>query len=424
MKKKKLGIIDADLLDNGTRHPNLACMKISAYYKKNGWEVKLLDSYDNLNKYDLVTISRVFNFTKIPTCIYKDNKSHEGDPHPELYLKKNIKIGGTGFYYEKAPDLDREIEHIMPDYHLYDEYIKMKIIKGVNEYEKYLNQLILKELDLPYDKNKEELLKIKEEKLLKKYCDYLEFSIGFTTRGCFRKCEFCVNKKYDRVHKHSPVSEFLDVNRPKIYLWDDNFMASPHFNEILDELIATNKPFQFRQGLDMRLMTHAKAEKLASVKYYGDYIFAFDHIEDRELISSKLKIWREHTNKSTKLYVLTGYDSQDEIDIENTFERIKILMEHGCLPYIMRYEDYKKSKFKTLYIQIARWCNQPGFFKKKSFRQYCEANEVYHRKNSSKVDKNCSCYQAMLDFETEYPEIAKKYFDLRFDQLNVYKKVK
>ena len=67
-------------------------------------------------------------------------------------------------------------------------------------------------------------------------------------------------------------------------------MASPHFNAILDELIATNKPFQFRQGLDMRLMTHAKAEKLASVKYYGDYIFAFDHIEDRELISSKLKI--------------------------------------------------------------------------------------------------------------------------------------
>ena len=29
----KIGIIDADLLDNGTRHPNLALMKISGYYK-------------------------------------------------------------------------------------------------------------------------------------------------------------------------------------------------------------------------------------------------------------------------------------------------------------------------------------------------------------------------------------------------------
>lgn len=387
---KKLGIIDADLLDNGTRHPNLACMKISAYYKSIGWSVELLENYDNLDNYDLVSISRVFSFTKIPNCIYKRGICKDPD-HPELSLKKNIRIGGTGFYYEKAPDLPFYIEHIMPDYHLYDNYIQKKIDNGEPR---------------------------------TRYCDYLDFSIGFATRGCFRKCEFCVNKKYDRVHKHSPISEFLDPTRPKIYLWDDNFMASPDFNSILDELIATGKPFQFRQGLDMRLMTHEKAEKLSKVKYYGDYIFAFDHIEDKELISKKLKIWREHTNKSTKLYVLTGYDSQDEKDIENTFERIKILMEHGCLPYIMRYEEYKNSRFRSLYIQLARWCNQPSFFKKKSFREYCEANEVYHRKNTKNASSNCSCYQAMLDFEAEFPKIAKKYYDLRFDQLNPYIKVK
>ena len=387
---KKLGIIDADLLDNGTRHPNLACMKISAYYKSQGWKVELLENYNNLEDYDLVTISKVFSFTKVPNVIYKRGVCK--DPtHPEQSLKKNIRIGGTGFYYEKAPDLPICIEHIMPDYHLYDNYIQKKINNGEPR---------------------------------TRYCDYLDFSIGFSTRGCFRKCEFCVNKKYDRVHKHSSINEFVDPSRPKIYLWDDNFMASPDFNEILDELIATGKPFQFRQGLDMRLMTHEKAERLSKVKYYGDYIFAFDHIKDKELIIKKLKIWREHTNKSTKLYVLTGFESQDEKDIENTFERIKILMEHGCLPYIMRYEDYKNSKFKTLYVQLARWCNQPSFFKKKSFREYCEANEVYHRKTTKNITKNCACYQAMLDFEAEFPEIAKKYYDLRFDQLNQYNKVK
>ena len=387
---KKLGIIDADLLDNGTRHPNLACMKISAYYKSQGWQVELLENYDNLDDYDLVSISRVFSFTKIPDCIYRYGKCK--DPaHPELSLKKNIQIGGTGFYFEKAPDLPPEIEHIMPDYHLYDNYIQKKLDAGEPR---------------------------------TRYCDYLDFSIGFATRGCFRKCEFCVNKKYDRVFKHSPIAEFLDPSRPKIYLWDDNFMASPDFNTILDELIATGKPFQFRQGLDMRLMTHEKAERLSKVKYYGDYIFAFDHIEDKDLISKKLKIWREHTHKSTKLYVLTGYDSQDEKDIENTFERIKILMEHGCLPYIMRYEDYKQSRFRKLYIQLARWCNQPSFFKKKSFRQYCEANEEYHRRHTQNTTKNCACYQAMLDFESEFPEIAEKYYDLRFDELNPYIKVK
>ena len=379
---KKLGIIDADLLDNGTRHPNLACMKISAYHKSKGWKVELLESYDNLDKYDLVTVSRVFTYTKVPNTIYEDGICL--DPkRPELGLKDNVKIGGTGFYLENAPDLPDKIEHIMPDYHLYDEYIQKKIDNG-------------------------------EPRV--RYCDYLDFSIGFTTRGCFRKCEFCINKKYDRVFKHSPVSEFLDNTRPGIYLWDDNFMASSDFHQILDELVETGKPFQFRQGLDIRLMTPLKAKKLSQVKYHGDYIFAFDHIEDKELVSRKLGIWRHYTNKSTKLYVLTGYDSQDEKDIENTFERIKILMEYGCLPYIMRYEKYKESKFKSMYIQLARWCNQPRFFKKMSFRQFCVANQEYHRKNSSNPNRNCACYQTMLDFESEFPEIAEKYYDLRFEK--------
>ena len=121
-------------------------------------------------------------------------------------------------------------------------------------------------------------------------------------------------------------------------------------------------------------------------------------------------------------------------DIEGTFYRIKILMEYGCLPYIMRYESYKDSKYKTLYTQLARWCNQPGFFKKMSFRQYCVRNEEFHQgfnketagQNNTTLrtdlyglrkKKYCSCYQAMLDFEKEHPEIAAKYFDLRFEDI-------
>ena len=38
---KTIGIIDADLLDNGTRHPNLALMKISGYQQEQGTELTL-----------------------------------------------------------------------------------------------------------------------------------------------------------------------------------------------------------------------------------------------------------------------------------------------------------------------------------------------------------------------------------------------
>ena len=368
-KYMKIGIFDADLLDNGTRHPNLALMKISGYYKELGNEVVLIPSYEeDLSEYNKFFISKVFSFTKVPDKILK---------------LKNLIKGGTGFFGIDAQNLPDEIEHHKPDYELYKEYINSKIDSG--------------------------------EKRVK-YADYLDYSIGFTTRGCFRKCDFCVNKKYDRPFLHSPVNEFLDEDRPYIYLWDDNFLAFSGWEQILDDLNKTGKPFQFRQGLDIRLMTDNKAKALSSVKYHGDYIFAFDHIEDKELIIRKLKLWKRYTNKTTKLYVLCAYDSQDEKDIENTFERIHILMKYGCLPYIMRYEDYNNSRFRTLYIQIARWCNQPQFFKKKSFRQFCKANQDYHKNK----DTVCSAYQCMLDFEIEFPEIAEKYFDLRYEEENIY----
>lgn len=397
-----IGIIDADLLDHGTKHPNLALLKISGFCKSvklpNGGHhnVRLICNYDELSygqifgscEYDVIAISKVFKFSKLPPIL-----QHLIDEHLAYY-------GGTGFFEINGPNLPNEVEHHMPDYHLYDEYIDIQT--GGNE-----------------------------EKKKKNWDDYLNYSIGFATRGCIRHCGFCVNRNLSKVIKWSPVEEFLDNSRPNIYLWDDNVMAAPPkvFKSVMDSLAATGKPFQFRQGMDIRLMTDEKAELLSKMKYHGDYIFAFDHYrmdDPNEKLQVEqtirgLDIWKKHCKKSTKLYVLVAYDSQDEKDIEGAFFRIKILMEHGCLPYIMRFEEYHNSRFKGMYTQLARWCNQPGFFKKKSFRQYCEANEEYHMKAAPTSSKNCACFQAMIDFEKEFPEIAAKYFDLRMEDINQYK---
>jgi len=403
-KPLKIGIIDADLLDHGTKHPNLALLKISGFCKgvelPNGkhHDVRLICSYDEIdgliskiNEYDIIAISQVFKFTKRPEIL-------------DYLIREHLAFyGGTGFFEINGPNLPEEVEHHMPDYSLYNEYIEIQT--GGDE-----------------------------KKKKRDFDDYLNYSIGFTTRGCIRHCGFCVNRLLNKVVKWSPVNEFLDEKRPAIYLWDDNIMAAPPivFKSVMDSLLAANKPFQFRQGMDIRLMTEEKAALLSNVKYHGDYIFAFDHYkkdDPKEWLQVEqtikgLEIWRKHTNKSTKLYVLVAYDGQDEKDIEGAFFRIKILMEYGCLPYIMRFEEYHNSKYKGMYIQLARWCNQPSFFKKKSFRQYCEANEEYHMKTNPSATQNCSCFQAMIDFEKEHPEIAEKYFDLRFEELNKYKKSK
>lgn len=329
-----IGIIDADLLSNTNhRFPNLVSMKLSGYHKEIGDTTHLILSWDDLDGYDKLYLSKVFTATAVPDGVLE---------------RPNISYGGTGFFYDKAPPLPDEIEHHMPDYHLYDEFVAAQLQKGVSK------------------------------TALKFYTDY---SIGFLTRGCFRHCDFCVNRNSSCVRKHSPLKEFFDPSRPKICMLDDNFLGSPAWKEMLTELRQTGRRFQFKQGLDERILTDEKCEMLFSSKYDGDVIFAFDNVADKELIQRKLDLIQKYTDRTNTFYCFTGFDREDrwdeafwKQDLIDLMTRIRILQSYKQHPYIMRFERYVESPWKGTYITLARWCNQPAFFKKKSFREFVFAD--------------------------------------------------
>ena len=84
-------------------------------------------------------------------------------------------------------------------------------------------------------------------------------------------------------------------------------------------------------------------------------------------------------------------------------------MKYGCIHYIMRHKNYESSPFKGTYINLASWCNQPSFFKKKSYREYCQADQ--DRKGS----KICATMRYLIELENKYPEIANEYFNIKFE---------
>lgn len=384
----RVAVIDADFIGAGNhRFPNLAAMKISFFYKQNGHSVVLKTDYDNLDEFDKVFICKVFVDTELP--LEPSDKSLKTEKtvdeyyrnHPILCMK-NVEYGGTGFYYDKAPELPYEIEHTMPDYHLYDEAINDLLANGVSK------------KSLEY---------------------YLDYSIGFVTRGCIRKCSFCVNKNYIQCKRHSSVYEWLDLSRPYICCLDDNVLACSDWQDIFHELQSTGKRFQFKQGCDERLLTDDKCiELFKNSKWIGDYIFAFDNISDRTIIEGKLKLIRKYTNKVLKFYVFCGYNHSSDIyddefwirDITEIFERIKILSQYGCVPYIMRHNNYKHSPYKGMYINLARWCNQIQIFKKKSYREFIEMHNGTTKKENATI-------RYTKDFLKVSPQI-EQYFDFKF----------
>ena len=417
-RKIKIGLVDADLLCNGTRHPNLVLMKLAGFFKDNEIDFKLIiDQDEDIKPYKFIYVSRVFTFTQMPAFYEKATPAQ----------KRKFRRGGTGFYanelnvniYRQRRDEDMarlerddflnkyanhrggartygiDLVRQMPYYHLYDEFVDRKVAEGFKR---------------------------------DKYKDYQQYSIGFLTRGCIRHCPFCINKLEDTIFPYSELEWFLDEERdehghlvrPYIYLWDDNFLAADPevWRSKLQQLIDTGRPFQFRQGLDERMLAESPfgeemAEMLSKTKYHGDFIFAFDNWKDRPLIERALKIWKHYNpNKDTKFYLFCGFKQSEKNkdkfykDIWEIFQRIKVLMSYGCVGYLMRHEDYKKAPVSNLYIQIARWCNQQAFYKKMSFWEYTYRNQTYWEQNAGfDVQKEIKSFdEFQRDFESGYYE--------------------
>lgn len=378
-QSKKIGLVDADLLCNGTRHPNLALLKIAGYLFDNNVSFELItDPNADTTKYAHIYMSRVFTFTEEP-AFYRNARPSE---------QKKFHLGGTGYYAnEKSVSKFRELREADMERLAKDEYLNTMICqhsgqRGINmatqmPYYHLYDEYVQQQIDAGFKRDK--------------YKDYLDYSIGFLTRKCYRHCPFCVNKLEDGVVPYSRLEWFHDRTRPHVYFWDDNFLAAPYdvWHPLLQNLIENNISFQFRQGLDERQLAENEhgeemAEMLSHAKYHGDYIFAFDNWRDRPTIERALQIWKRHNpTKGTKFYLFCGFmqkpDGFDKFyrDIWELFQRIRVLMQYGCVGYVMRHEDYHNSPCENFYIQVARWCNQPAFYKKMSFWEYAYRNQTY-----------------------------------------------
>lgn len=262
------------------------------------------------SKGDSVTImrskepsTRLVEFDKVyVSCIFDENR--------ETALKvakqfKNSVIGGIGVNSEKLPD---EIEHLMPDY------------EGWN-------------------------------------CDY---SLGFTTRGCIRKCYFCKVPAHEGVIKENcDIYEFWDKKHKQIVLLDNNILALPnHFKKIASQLLDNNLGIDFNQGLDHRLLTPELCSILLSLKHSAEIRFAFDDISYTPSVIKALEMLKEAGMRDggSRWYLYIG----EKDTFETAYERMKILHEYKQAVYVMR---DKKVYDNPDYIALASWGNTMGAFK-------------------------------------------------------------
>jgi hypothetical protein len=296
------------LFDADSKIPNLALMKLSAYHKNLGHNVILkklgISYYPDKRKF-IYVISSVGYDKSYCGVIFKDSMK-------SIHTSKDVIIGGSG--YDLRTTLNIEIENCDPDYSIYPEN---------------------------------------------------NSSYGFITRGCIRKCKFCiVPEKEGMIRQVSSIDKI--VKHKEVRFLDNNFLAFSGHKKLLKELIDKNIKCSFIQGLDIRLLDVENSQLLRRLNYLGCYTFAFDDIHYLKIIDDKLKLlrWRKPWEIRFFIYV------HPDMKIDNTFYRIEWMKQNKCLPYLMRDISCWSSPDRSLYIDMASYCNQPGIFKKMSFDEY------------------------------------------------------
>lgn len=305
------------LVDADSTIPNIPLMKISTWHKEQGHEVALLK----------------FNIPYYPTK--KKKVCSIPDTHDLIYcsvvfqsskewIKGSAIFGGTGHSLKST--LPDEIENAEPDYSLYPEN---------------------------------------------------DTSYGFLSRGCIRKCSFCVvPQKEGYIRKVANVSDI--VRHDKVKFLDNNILALPEHEEILKELADRKIHCCFNQGLDIRLLTESNSFLLSKLKYLGEYVFAFDDWKYLPLIEIGLSLmnWRKPWQLKFFIYV------NPSMSIPDTVGRIKWLHANKCLPYVMRDISCWESPLSDFYVDVASWSNQPNLFKNMSFDEFLVKR---HPNNISRV---------------------------------------
>jgi len=220
----------------------------------------------------------------IASVVFTENR-WKGSALRFMYPNATIEIGGSG--YDLAATLPNEIERMKPDYDLYPD---------------------------------------------------AAYSLGFTTRGCIRKCQFCiVPMKEGRFRRAQHIREWHDERFDSVICLDNNAYADKAwFFENTDYILENGLKYNAIQGMDIRILDEEIAGRLADLKWSGRIHFAFDSIRDEVAVRKGVEMLRDagiNTRHDVRLYVLVGFDSSPEEDLR----RCEIIKEIGVSPFIMQY---------------------------------------------------------------------------------------
>ncbi len=267
------------LVDIDSRLPNPALMKIAGHYRKQGYRIELARKQAFYKKAEMVFASCVFHQ---PTSLRRIKQM-------QAYYGSHIQCGGSGI--DVLGRLPEEIEQAQPDFELYPEL--------------------------------------------------QDRAIGFLTRGCPFNCSFCIVPVKEGRPRRVMDLDGLTRGRNKLILLDDNILASPGCEELLEEMARKKIRVNFNQTLDLSLMDAEKARLLKSIQACNVrftrrvYHFSLNDTRNLDLLRGKYQLLNFSCRDNVEFICMYGYNTTLAQDLER-FRFLRSLP--GAYVFVQKYQ--------------------------------------------------------------------------------------
>lgn len=294
-----------------TKYPPLGLLKLSSYHRNLGDSTKLVRGINTNISETPSTIYITSLFTWAWKPVWKAIQFYS-----ELFCDSEIWLGGL--YASLMPE-HAALSGINPNH----------IFKG----------LFAEAEDL-----------LPDYSLVPEWNEKVGGSIVFSSRGCPRTCPYCavplLEGKISSV-KHS-IKDFMWPGHKKVIFFDNNFLASPAWESVLDEVEDLGVRVDFNQGLDARLISSYVAKRISQLVRAHDLVrLSYDYREMRPYVKRAIEHLCSHGIDGKRILVYALYNFTD--DPQDFFDRMKDILRWGAVCYPMRYEPLR-TLHKNCYI--------------------------------------------------------------------------
>lgn len=265
------------LYDVDSKIPNLALMKLSTYYNDHGYQSILSKKIQHIPA-NLYFASIIFNSQKSFKHIEKLT---------ELYGDKVV-LGGTGV--DLKATLPVEVDRCFPDYDLYR---------------------------------------------------HTKYALGFLTRGCPKKCKFCVVPQKEGYLKsnYSTFNDFVPKGQRNVMLLDNNLLAAPNAIELLEEITTRQLNVNFSQTLDIQYLTDEIYEKLILVNSVNSRFsrqmmyFSCNTLKQVEMFKMQFDKLKNFGKERVTVVIMYGFNTR----LSEDFQILKTMKKLGLVAFVQEY---------------------------------------------------------------------------------------